>query len=98
MTFFNHFSLSARLTNFTNRLTNQQLTENDGREVIWDELSPMTIARFGHGMVECMGWAYVVGEISVIQLYLVQDKICWPFKFNTTYYHRLTVSRSIVIY
>ena len=23
----------------------------------------MTIARFGHGMVECMGWAYVVGEI-----------------------------------
>ncbi|KAL5261068.1 hypothetical protein ACHWQZ_G006949 [Mnemiopsis leidyi] len=40
------------------------LTENDGREVIWDELSPMTIARFGHGMVECMGWAYVVGQIA----------------------------------
>ncbi|XP_063694550.1 kelch-like protein 30 [Bolinopsis microptera] len=39
------------------------LEENDGREVIWDALSPMTIARFGHGMVECMGWAYVVAAV-----------------------------------
>ena len=40
----------------------RQLEENDSRGVIWDTLSPMSIPRFGHGMVECMGWAYVVGK------------------------------------